>query len=444
LVELVNRTPGQKAEQLVLDRLRAALPDEYRLYPKLSWIGRTAPNRGLRDGEADLVVAHPEKGFLVIEVKSGRLSRDKQGHWWQGAKRLEPSPFHQAMTSQHQLIAKLAELPSAPPRWQPIAGHAVAFPDVDLESAGVDLRLLGPDIEPALIFDRAVLDPTNPTATKAAVDRAFELWAGEIGRTTAPGRDGIALLDSILTTPIELRSLLRSEIEEGEREVVTLTNQQLVVLQQLRRIRRAAIRGGAGTGKTLLALAKAGALAHQGFRTLLICFNQPLARMLRDEISETVADPGDRARLHVSTFHQLCEDLGREAGTLPERPEPPPAEWWSTTLPNALFEAIPKLRERFHAIVVDEGQDFEADWFATLDLLLETPLTDAVADCQAPPPGGARRLDARLVRQQPALAPLRPHRCIPARRSTPRRNRGGPDRDLLGLGPPYLAGAWPG
>lgn len=376
MVELVNRTPGQKAEQLVFDRLRAALPEEYSFYRNVTWIGRTAADRGLRDGEADLVIAHAEKGFLVIEVKSGRLSRDKQGHWWQGTKRLDPSPFQQAMTSQHQLIAKLAQLPSAPPRWRPIAGHAVAFPDVDLESAGVDLRLLGPDVEAALIFDRAVLDPTNPTATKAAVDRAFELWAGEVGRTTAPGREGIALLDSILTTPIELRSLLRSEIEEGEREVVTLTNQQLVVLQQLRRIRRAAIRGGAGTGKTMLALEKARDLAQQGFRTLLVCFNQPLARMLRDEVAATVSDPSERERLRVSTFHQLCEDLGREVGTLPERPEPPPPEWWSTTLPNALFEAIPKLKERFHAVVVDEGQDFEADWFATLDLLLESPKED--------------------------------------------------------------------
>jgi len=370
------RNEGARAERQVFDRLRAALPEEYSLYSNVTWIGRTAADRGLRDGEADLVIAHPDRGFLVIEVKSGRLSRDKQGYWWQGPKRLDPSPFQQAATSRHQLIAKLAELPGAPPRWKPIAGQAVAFPDVDLASAGDDLRFLGPDVDPRLIFDRAVLDPADPAKTKTAVDRAFELWAGETGQTTPPGREGIALLDSILTTPIELRSLLRSEIEGGEREVVRLTNEQLTLLQTLRRVRRAEVRGGAGTGKTILALAKARDLAHQGFRTLLVCFNQPLARMLRDEIAETVAAPDDRERIHVSTFHQLCEDLGREAGTLPEKPEPLPAEWWSTTLPTALFEAIPKLPERFHAIVVDEGQDFEADWFATLDLLLETPLTD--------------------------------------------------------------------
>jgi len=363
---------GEKAERRVFERLRAALPPEYRLYPNVSWIGRTAALRGLRDGEADLVIANRDLGFLVIEVKSGTLSRDDQGRWWQGKKLLDVSPFEQAKTSRYQLIAKLADLPAAPPNWNPIAGHVVALPDVDLASAGVKLRLLGLDVEPDLIFDHAKLAAAEPERTRAAVDRAFELWAGETGRTTAPGQQGIDLLDSILTSPIELRSLLRSEIDEGEPEVIRLTKGQMTILQQLRRVRRAEIRGGAGTGKTLLALEKARELARQGFRTLLVCFNQPLARMLRDEVA---AGP-EREFLHVSTFHQLCEDLGREAGTLPPKPEPLPPEWWSQTLPDALLEAIPKLAHRYHAVVVDEGQDFEQDWFAELELLLETPKED--------------------------------------------------------------------
>ncbi|MEO8274412.1 MAG: NERD domain-containing protein [Chloroflexota bacterium] len=360
---------GRKAEHVVFQRLRTALPEEYRLYPNVAWLGRTAARRGLRDGEADIVLAHPERGFLVIEVKSGRLARDAAGKWLQNGRPMEVSPFEQARTSMHQLLDKLRELPAAPPRWNPIAGHAVAFPDVDIDSARVDPRLLGPDVERELILDRQALGAGTPERTRAAIDGALDLWSGEGGARTAPGAKGIELLDAILTTPVELTSMLRSEIDEGEREVVELTRGQLHVLRDLRRIRRAEIRGGAGTGKTLLALEKARQLAREGFRTLLVCFNQPLARMLRDEV-------GENEYLHVSTFHQLCEDLGREAGTLPQKPDPPPQDWWDLTLPTALLGAIDRLGARYHAIVVDEGQDFAADWLEGLELLLMEPKTD--------------------------------------------------------------------
>ena len=75
---------GERAERLVHDRLRAALPPEYALYPDVTWILR---DRGTdREGEADLVIAHPDRGFLAIEVKSGPISRDGLGRWWSGGR----------------------------------------------------------------------------------------------------------------------------------------------------------------------------------------------------------------------------------------------------------------------------------------------------------------------------------------------------------------------
>jgi hypothetical protein len=369
-------TKGQAAERLVVDRLRAALPPDYRIFPNVAWLGRTAPKRGLRDGEADIVVAHPDRGFLVFEVKSGEVQRDAHGRWYAGARELKPSPFEQAMTSMHALVNKLAELPDAPPGFHPIAGHAVALPDVDLASAGNRLRLLGPDVQPDLVFDRAKLPKDDPETTCRAVERAFELWAGESGvGGRAPGVQGVHLLEEILETPIALRSLLRSEIAEGEREVVALTDHQIGVLRQLQRNRRVEIVGAAGTGKTMLAAEKARRLASEGFETLLVCFNQPLARLLVEETAEVARANG---RLTVSTFHQLCEDLARESGTLPPKPNPVTREWWDETLPEALDEAVEELGPKFHAIVIDEGQDFDADWLLSLEALLSDPKEDVL------------------------------------------------------------------
>ena len=131
--------------------------------------------------------------------------------------------------------------------------------------------------------------------------------------------------------------MLRHELVEGERDVVRLTNGQFQLLNQLRNVRRASIVGGAGTGKTMLAAEKARRLAREGFRTLLVCFNAPLARVLADELEETARDTG---LLDVKTFHQLCEDLGHEADVLAARPDPIPQDWWDRTLPRALDDAV--------------------------------------------------------------------------------------------------------
>jgi hypothetical protein len=78
--------------------------------------------------------------------------------------------------------------------------------------------------------------------------------------------------------------------------------------------------------------------------------------------------------LDVTTFHRLCERLATEAGVLPTRPAPIPRAWWDDTLPAAAEAAIDALpHARYHAIVVDEGQDFEARWFELLERLLIDP-----------------------------------------------------------------------
>ena len=278
-------------------RVRAALPtaDGYRVFANVAWTGRTRDRGQLTDGEADLVIAHPDRGFLVVETKSGEISRDAAGRWWAGRHELNPDPFTQAQRSLRALLHKLDELPDRPADFHPLAGHAVALPDVDLDSAGARLRLLGPNVVAGLILDHAALPPDDPATTRRAVDGAFDTWGGEAGGQRPPGPAGVRLIDELLSTPVELKSLLRSEIAEGERLTVQLTERQHAVLRSFQRNRRVQVVGAAGTGKTLLAARKAVTLAREGYETLLICFNQPLARLLHELATETTR-PEERAR----------------------------------------------------------------------------------------------------------------------------------------------------
>ena len=93
--------------------------------------------------------------------------------------------------------------------------------------------------------------------------------------------------------------LVASRLADQEARRLVLTKDQMRVLDFLRSHRRAAVSGGAGTGKTVLALEKARRLASEGFKTLLTCYNRQLA----DHLSSTCAGTSD---LDVMSFHQLC------------------------------------------------------------------------------------------------------------------------------------------
>ena len=124
-----------------------------------------------------------------------------------------------------------------------------------------------------------------------------------------------------------------------------------------------AISGGAGSGKTVLAIEKATRSAGEGYRTLLTCFNAPLASHLRDIC-------GDSEGLVVASFHSLCRSFAQQAGkTLPTNAG---QALFDTHLPEALVDAVgdrPDLA--FDTIVIDEGQDFHDSWLNALRLTLK-------------------------------------------------------------------------
>ena len=157
-------THGEEAERQVEKLLRAALPSPaYRIYVNVSWTGPVRTHGPARDGEADAVITHPEHGLLVLEVKAGEPSIDGAGHWHLGPIELKESPFEQARTSKHYLRAKLVDLPDWPSGLDPLAGHAVALPDVDLDSLprGHSLFGLGADAPTDLVLDAHALETST-------------------------------------------------------------------------------------------------------------------------------------------------------------------------------------------------------------------------------------------------------------------------------------------
>lgn len=177
------------------------------------------------------------------------------------------------------------------------------------------------------------------------------------------GKGGMTALYNLLSAPFELRPHLARGFADDENAIERLTREQYEVLQSLEEFRQVAISGGAGTGKTLLALQKASMLAENGIRTLLVCYNGPLGEFLRTKLEgcETVT---------VGSFHSVCSRLAKQAGVAVPKTKTS-ADLYDEILPQTFLEALVKEENlRFDAVIVDEGQDFRADWLAALRLSL--------------------------------------------------------------------------
>ncbi len=342
---------GRSAERKVFDSL-ASLGDDFTVFYSVSWQVRS--RHGARDGEADFIVAHPDLGVLIIEVKGGRIRYDANTQQWfsidrYNIKHLIKDPVQQARNSKGALLTKLKELPFWDNRFLTIA-YLVAFPDVV-----VDARYLRPDLPRALIADATDL---NHMSEK--VESIFEWFHGQDGRRGMLGVRRLRMLERLLAQSFTLRTPMGVELEHEEQRIITLTENQMYLLHFIQAQRRALIEGCAGSGKTMLALEKTRQLAEQGFETLLLCFNVPLAEYLQQR------SPDDVDVLH---FHGLCKQMAREAG-MGFRASRSETEYYNTVLPETLMDAIDELGPRYDAIIVDEGQDFNETWWEILFFLL--------------------------------------------------------------------------
>ena len=325
------------------------------MYRNVAWLEKR-PGDEPADGEADIVVAHPDFGVMVIEVKGGRVGRI--GGKWEsvdrkGNRHAIKNPFAQVTREMFGLRRKCEELPAWP-------AHRVRFARaVCLPHSAYD-RSMTPDGPREIVIDHDDL-----TRAGERVREIFDWWSrsGDAAADGgAPGDIGMKALEELLVSDLEIASPLAAGVAAAEDRIVTLTQGQFAILDALFLHRRAVILGVAGSGKTLIAAEKARRLAAEGFEVLLTCFNRPLAEFLAATI-------GQRERVTVSTFHRLSETFGQAAGLI--GPNPAHDQAYFDSLPDVLDRALGQLPEpRFDAIVVDEGQDLDQEWWLPLlDLL---------------------------------------------------------------------------
>lgn len=240
---------------------RRLLGPEYLVIHSQEFIGKGRVGR--QDAEADFLVFSKKRGMLAVEVKGGGISYVPQSDAWYstdhaGTRHAIKDPFAQAKRCKHGIGSYL----QSSPQWKAAVpnrfgwGHAVFFPDV------ASARTFAAPARPVEIIG------VHSDLDKLAewIERVFAYWSGE-GQSDSPiGEGGLRLAEELLCPRIEARCLLAPRFKQEEEHRVVLTKQQGRLLRSLDSNTRVAIKGGAGTGKTILALEKAREFAGAGKR----------------------------------------------------------------------------------------------------------------------------------------------------------------------------------
>ena len=269
-----------------------------------------------RFGEIDFVICGPD-GLFVLEVKGGGVSCH-DGIWettnrYGETERLRESPFKQAEGALHGLREKLpASLFN-----MFVVGYGVVIPDVERVPESAE-------------WDRAVLaDGRGFRQFEKWLKRFVRHWRAKDSRKTTANPEQLNALRQHLRPDFEAVVPLHVSAHDVETRIARLTEDQLNLLDVVEANSRVICSGGAGTGKTMLALELAKRWGASGMKTALACNSPWLKRFLERNVV-----PGLTVSL-ADSIHVTAKRVGIE---------------------------------KFDALIVDEGQDvLNMDALARLD-----------------------------------------------------------------------------
>lgn len=312
----------------------------------------------------DLLVAWPGVGVATIEVAGG-LAHHGTGEVPQVGP--DTGIVEEVRGERHMLHRILEERRSSAASARTV--HMVALPHTP-----VPRDWDAPFLPRALVIDR---DDMAEAAKR--IRAAIEDFGNESGRDYGHGTRpltsaGLTSLVDILGAqmPSQAEALLYAADDDAR--LGHLTRDQGKVLDVFEHYPRLTVTGGAGTGKTWLALEIARRRAREGDRVALLCRSRGVSRYLQ-RVCE-LWPVRDRP-----AFIGIPQDLLQTWGGDPAAPGgSDEATSWAQELPDRLYAVAVRRPdvECFDALLVDEAQEFGERWWPALVELLREPQTGSL------------------------------------------------------------------
>lgn len=378
--ETIKRT-ATAGERLLFNTLKNYLPDDYLVYYEPEIYGR----------RPDFVIIGPDLGLIVLEVKDWTLNtivqatkdewvifgRNQQQSIVQNPyKQAEEYTFHimnylkhdQNLINQNGKNKFNLKFP---------CGYGVVF--TRLKTTDLTRHSLYNVISPQFCLARNEIDPEDEDFSEEIfIEKLINMF-----------KINFRLRESLTDYEINvIRHKLFPEvrISHTEKEPVPYQDQILLSMHNLKTMdihqenyaknigdKNRLIRGVAGSGKTLILATRAALLARENpdWNILILCYNISLSRYLEQLIELKVSEikqegeqgslfeskNKNKGKIEVFNFHAF---LKHKLKITDEQ------------IPNLIksLSQNNRLIEKYDAILIDEGQDFEQEWLQLVSYLL--------------------------------------------------------------------------
>ncbi len=298
-----------------------------------------------QEREIDVLLFNPIYGLVVVEVKGGKIEC-REGKYFVDERPC--NPFAQVLNNMFGLLRVMKQKLNGGFPFR--MAYAVAFPFSHAKDIDMPLR------DKDALMDATTMKNPQPWLVKRIREKSSVPAAQASARSTD---DVLRILAPTSTAEDDLSSVIDFDSAQIERHSIDPAQ----FLSLFSAFRRLAVRGCAGSGKTLLAIEKARQEGRLGRRTLVLCYNTLLAGVIARHFNN------EKLPVTVKAFY----DFGAETLGLPphrvavHKDDPRTYVFISRELRKYLAGGNVK---PYDAVVIDEGQDFTDDMWEAVKMLV--------------------------------------------------------------------------
>lgn len=328
------------------------LPDKFHVFYSIRWFDMDKNKRRV-DSECDFLVFDPSFGFLTIEVKGGIGIEIEDGNWYlienrdgdnELRRKLKCSPYKQAEKSMRHFHDYFVE--EFNQNFRGVYGCAAAFPRYMIDES---ISHEAPK--------ETTIDLSNMSNLQQKINEIFHYWRNKRNITIPFSSEQRQRFIHSINKRISLSAAAGALIPIKEKEFKRINFLQNSILDILYHYHQVRLVGGAGTGKTYIAMKKAVRDAENGKQVLVLCRNEELSKNIR------VLLP-DIPQITCTTFESLMGDiLGDDFFHSPV----------NTNGCYCCFDMLGEKKniKKYDSIIIDEAQDFDIDMGLSVRCLLK-------------------------------------------------------------------------